>query len=78
MQEFIPDGVRGVVGGTQEALNAFFSILSFGLGLFFPDPREFYIYVFAGYIAAGLAVVVYSYGTFLRGQEFLLPSEKTR
>lgn len=49
MQEFIPAGVRGVVGGTQQSLNAFFQLLSFGLGLVFPDPRQFHIYVSAGY-----------------------------
>jgi iron-regulated transporter 1 len=49
MQEFIPAGIRGVVGGTQQSLNAFFQLLSFGLGLFFPDPKEFHIYVSAGY-----------------------------
>ena len=49
MQEFIPPGIRGVVGGTQQSLNALFQLLSFALGLVFPDPREFHIYVSAGY-----------------------------
>ena len=33
MQENIPDGVRGLVGGTQQSINAFFQLSSFGLGM---------------------------------------------
>jgi iron-regulated transporter 1 len=76
MQEFIPDGVRGVVGGTQQSLNAFFSLLSFSLGLIFPDPREFYIYIAAGYSAVGVAAIMYALGVYVRRDEFLTSSEK--
>jgi len=75
MQEFVPDGVRGVVGGTQQALNAFFSLLTFALGLAFPDPKEFRIYAAAGYSAVGFAAVVYAFGVFRKRDEFLLSSE---
>ena len=51
MQEFIPSGIRGVVGGTQQSLNSLFQLLSFALGIIFPDPREFHIYASSGYIA---------------------------
>jgi len=51
MQEFIPSGIRGVVGGTQQSLNAFFQFTKFGLGLVWPDPAHFYIVVAVGYSA---------------------------
>jgi solute carrier family 40 (iron-regulated transporter), member 1 len=51
MQEFIPDGIRGVVGGTQQSLNALFFLLSFAIGIVVPDPQEFSIYVASGYVA---------------------------
>jgi len=76
MQEFIPDGVRGIVGGTQQAFNAFFMLLTFALGLVFPDPREFHIYVAAGYTAVGLAAVLYALGVYRRSDGFLMSSEK--
>lgn len=69
MQEFIPEDVRGVVGGTQHALNAFFALGSFALGFIYPDPREFHIYAAAGYSAVGLAAVLYALGVFQRGQD---------
>ena len=60
MQEFIPEGIRGVVGGSQQSLNAFFQLLSFALGLIFPDPRKFHIYVSAGYGAVRLVMLMLS------------------
>jgi iron-regulated transporter 1 len=76
MQEFIPDGIRGSVGGTQQSLNAFFSLFAFGLGLVFPDPREFHIYIAAGYGAVGVAAIMYTLGVYARRDEFLTSSEK--
>jgi iron-regulated transporter 1 len=76
MQEFIPDGIRGSVGGTQQSLNAFFSLFSFGLGLVFPDPREFHIYIAAGYGAVGVGAIMYALGVYVRRDEFMTSSEK--
>lgn len=76
MQEFIPDGIRGVVGGTQQALNAFFQLFSFSLGLFFPSPRQFYIFAAAGYISIGSAMALYMLGVFARARIFRMPNEK--
>lgn len=76
MQELIPDGVRGVVGGTQQSLNAFFSLLTFALCLVFPDPKEFHIYVAAGYSAVGLAAILYAFGVYRHSEDFLMSSEK--
>ena len=78
MQEFVPARVRGSVGGTQQSLNALFQLLSFGLGLLFPDPRQFPIYASAGYAAVGVALLLYCLGVVRRADDFLLPSEKAQ
>jgi iron-regulated transporter 1 len=65
-QEYIPSHVRGVVGGIQQSLNAFFGLFSFALGIFIPDPRQFHIYVAAGYGSVGLAVLLYTCGVYTR------------
>jgi Ferroportin1 (FPN1) len=77
MQEFIPENVRGVVGGTQQSINAFFQLGSFALGLIFPDPRDFWIYALAGYIAIALAMLFYFFGVFIHAPRFLTTAEKT-
>jgi len=74
MQEFVPARVRGSVGGTQQSLNALFQLLSFALGLLFPDPRQFPIYASAGYAAVGVAVLLYFVGVVRRAEDFLLSS----
>lgn len=66
MQESTPDGVRGVVGGYQQSLNAFFNLFSYALGVVIPDPSHFYIYVAAGYASVGFAMLLYSFGTYAR------------
>jgi solute carrier family 40 (iron-regulated transporter), member 1 len=76
MQEFIPEGIRGVVGGTQQSLNSFFQLSSYALGLIFPDPRDFPIYISAGYAFVGLAAVSYLFGVYYRKDEFLTASER--
>mmetsp|Transcript_22086 Transcript_22086/g.31056 ORF Transcript_22086/g.31056 Transcript_22086/m.31056 type:complete len:208 (+) Transcript_22086:444-1067(+) len=69
MQEYVEDDVRGVVGGVQQSLNAFFALLSFGLGIIIPDPRDFFIYVGLGYGSVGVAMVLYGFGVFRRQSE---------
>jgi solute carrier family 40 (iron-regulated transporter), member 1 len=59
MQESVEEGVRGVVGGVQKSTNAFFFLLSFVLGIVFPDPKDFYIYVSAGYASVALALILF-------------------
>ena len=66
MQESTPDGVRGVVGGCQQSLNAFFNLISYALGIVVPDPSHFYIYVAAGYASVGFAMLLYSFGTYTK------------
>lgn len=76
MQEFIPEGIRGVVGGTQQSLNAVFQLSSFALGLVFPDPHDFPIYASAGYALVGVAAFCYAFGIYVRKDEFLTESER--
>ena len=66
MQQYIPEDVRGVVGGVQKALNAFFGLFAFVLGIIFPNPKEFYIYVLSGYSSVGIALVLYAFGIYFR------------
>ncbi|GAX26929.1 solute carrier family 40 (iron-regulated transporter), member 1 [Fistulifera solaris] len=77
MQQYIPAGIRGQVGGTQQSLNAFFQLLSFALALLFPNPKEFHIYVSAGYCAAGIAVVFFAGGIYARQGALLMADECT-
>jgi len=59
-QQTVRSEVSGVVGGVQQSLNAFFFLLSFGLGFVFPDPKDFYIDVAAGYASVAIAMVLYA------------------
>ena len=76
-QEFVPTEIRGVIGGTQQSLNALFQLSSFALGLVFPDPREFHIYASAGYIAVALAVALYYFGIFRGRSDFMTLAEQS-
>ena len=75
MQEFIPEGIRGSVGGTQNALNAFFQLSSFSLGLFLPSPQQFNIYAISGCISVGIAASIYAIFVFLRKTTFVTQLE---
>jgi solute carrier family 40 (iron-regulated transporter), member 1 len=70
MQEFIPEGIRGAVGGTQQALNAFFQLSSFTLGFLFPSARDFPIYALPGYIAVFISAVVYFVFVYVQREDF--------
>lgn len=72
MQLHVPEDVRGLVGGVQQSLNAFFGMLSFALGILIPDPMNFHYYVEVGYISVGLAVLCYWSGVFARRQRLSL------
>jgi iron-regulated transporter 1 len=65
MQERVASESRGVVGGVQQSLNAFFGLFAFALGLIFPDPRQFFIYVGVGYLSVGLATIFFFVGVFV-------------
>jgi solute carrier family 40 (iron-regulated transporter), member 1 len=71
MQESVEESVRGVVGGLQKSLNAFFFLWSFGLGIVFPDPKDFYIYVSAGYVSVGLALILFGTQVYAKRDAFI-------
>ena len=64
-QQEIPQHSRGLVGGVQQSLNAFFNFLSFTLGLVYPDPKDFAYFVLAGSVSVGLAMVLFALGVYL-------------
>jgi solute carrier family 40 (iron-regulated transporter), member 1 len=75
MQEFVPEGIRGVVGGTQHAMNAFFQLSAFCLGFVFPSPKEYDILAFTGCISVLIAAAIYSTSVFLRKEMFVTERE---
>lgn len=77
MQEHIPAPIRGLVGGVQQSLNAFFTLLAFSVGLFISDPKEFYIYASTGFAGVGLAALFFARNVFARRSTLLAPSTCT-
>ena len=61
-QQHIPEGVRSMIGGTQQAMGAFFTMLSGGLGLFFRQPQDFWILGMFAYGCVFIATLVYILG----------------
>jgi solute carrier family 40 (iron-regulated transporter), member 1 len=78
MQEFIPEGIRGAVGGTQQALNAFFQLSSFCFGFVFPSVQDFPIYAFLGYITVVFSAAIYLSNVFLKKESFVTRTELLR
>jgi iron-regulated transporter 1 len=64
-QQEIPGEIRGEVGGVQQSLNAFLNVMSYTLGIFFPDPSDFPIYVIAACLSVGTAMLLYAWGIYL-------------
>lgn len=64
-QQEIPEHIRGLVGGVQQAMNAFFTILSFALGFLFPDPRNFYYFVLCGFASVFCAMLFFTVGIYI-------------
>ena len=70
MQHFIPESIRGTVGGIQKSMNGLLELTTYFLGFVFSDPTDFYIIVFAGYCSVCLGVISYYFGIYRRRQEF--------
>ena len=70
MQNYIPENVRGLVGGMQKSMNGFLELTTYLLGFLFSDPNDFYIIVFAGYCSVGLGLVSYFLGIYRRRHDF--------
>jgi iron-regulated transporter 1 len=63
-QERVQPDVRGVVGGVQESLNAFFGVLCFTLGIIFPSIKDFHMYAFVAFTSVGTAACLYAFGVY--------------
>ena len=61
-QETVPKQVRGVVGGVQQSLGYFLYLGSMLLGIVFPNPADFYLYITTGFVSVGIAMILFSFG----------------
>jgi iron-regulated transporter 1 len=75
-QERIPPDVRGVVGGVQQSLNAFFGLLCFTLGIIFPSIKDFNIYAFVAFSSVGVAACLYAVGVIMTPERLLMHRAK--
>jgi len=78
MQEHIPAPIRGLVGGVQKSLNAFFTIVAYSIGLFLSDPEDFYIYASSAYAGVALAAAFFALRVFTKRQDLDGVSKKNR
>ena len=76
MQEFIPEGIRGSVGGTQNALNAFFQLSSFSLGYILPSPAQYDFFAIYGCVAVTVAALLYHTFIFKQKSRFITQSDR--
>lgn len=75
-QEFVPRGVRGLVGGTQQSLNSFCVVLTGCMGLIFRRPDQFYGFAIVSYFGVASGMVLYTAGMFLRRDRYELAIDK--
>jgi solute carrier family 40 (iron-regulated transporter), member 1 len=59
MQEQIPAPIRGVIGGTQQSLNAACQIASFVLSMAYQNPKDFPTYATIGYFGTVVATILF-------------------
>ena len=78
MQEHIPAPIRGLVGGVQKSLNAFFTIVAYSIGLFVSDPEDFYIYASSAYTGVALAAAFFALQVFTKRRNFDVVSKRYR
>ena len=64
-QENVADGLRGLIGGTQQSLNSFFTMLSGCLGLFFNKPEQFWVVATTGYACIAVSMIMYIFGVYM-------------
>lgn len=72
MQQHIPAPIRGLVGGVQKSLNAFFTLVTFSVGLFFSDPRYFYIYSSIAFAGVALAAIFYGFQVYAKRKRIFI------
>lgn len=71
MQLHIPPPIRGLVGGVQQSMNAFFTVIMYVVGLFLSDPSKFYIYAFLSFTGVFLAAIFFGIMVFTRRSTFV-------
>mmetsp|Transcript_4896 Transcript_4896/g.8359 ORF Transcript_4896/g.8359 Transcript_4896/m.8359 type:complete len:516 (-) Transcript_4896:32-1579(-) len=64
IQETVPVHCRGIFGGTQHSLQAFFFALHFVSGLIWSKPDQFFILAAIGYSAVGFAFLLVLLGVY--------------
>ena len=70
MQLHIPAPIRGLVGGVQQSLNAFFTVLIYTVGLFISDPENFIYYASFSFWGVALAAIFYGVMVYPRRRIF--------
>jgi len=70
MQLHVPAPVRGLVGGVQQSLNAFFTVIIYIVGLFISDPNNFHIYASVSFAGVVFAAIFYGTMVFPRKRMF--------
>lgn len=68
MQQHIPAPIRGLVGGVQQSLNAFFTLVAYSIGLFISNPKYFHVYASVAYVGVGLSVFFYAHNVYSRSK----------
>jgi len=59
MQLYVEEDARGLVGGIQQAMNAFCELLAYVIGIIYADASQFYILEGVGYFSVGVALLLY-------------------
>lgn len=70
MQLHVPPPIRGLVGGVQQSMNSFFTVVIYVVGLFLSDPSNFYIYALVSFAGVIFAAVFYGTMVFARKGKF--------
>jgi iron-regulated transporter 1 len=71
MQLHIPPPVRGLVGGVQSSMNAFFTVMIYVAGLFLSDPENFKIFASISFAGVTSAAIFYGIMVFARRRIFM-------
>ena len=53
---YVPEELRGRVGGIQSSLNSLFEIIPFVLGMVYSDVDKYWIVMLLSYISVGIAL----------------------
>lgn len=63
-QQEIPANIRTEVGGVQQSLNAFFNLLGFAIGIAFPKPESFPVYISVSFLSVFTATLLFVSGVY--------------